>query len=121
MYLHSEMGRDSSRPRGLKSAPHLILFFALLIAPFAHAQDCPNPPATLIAPADNAENVPATVTFEWQPVTGALGYEVWARFNDTGDFEQLGGTSDTNLSEDVGPDTTVEWYVVTNFDTCKSE
>lgn len=53
------------------------------------------------------------------PVSGALGYEVWASA-DGGAFEQVGATSETTLDVDVTAGTVVEWYVVTSFSDCKS-
>lgn len=100
-------------------AAALLLFVAL--APLLRAQSsCPNPQATLVAPANGSTNVASPVTYSWNAVSGALGYEVWASF-DGDDPTEVGGTSDTALVVDVNPGTQVEWYVVTNFSDCKTE
>ncbi|MDP9362046.1 MAG: hypothetical protein M3P29_11400, partial [Acidobacteriota bacterium] len=101
----------------------LALFLAAcaIAAISARAQNaCNHPTPSLVAPANGATDVTSPVTFAWTAAPGALGYEVWASF-DGGDYQELGGTSETQLLADLDPDIDVEWYVVTNFNECKNE
>lgn len=77
--------------------------------------DCPREPAkaTLISPANGATNLASPVTFKWNAVPQALGYRVFASF-DNGTPIPLGSTTATELSADV-PAGTGYWQVQTFF------
>jgi hypothetical protein len=100
-----------------------LLLTALLLLPPAAAiaqNNCPHPAAVPQSPANGAKGVTSPVTFTWGAVPAALGYEVWAS-EGGGEFDVIGGTSDTQIVEDMPPETEVEWYVVTNFADCKNQ
>ncbi len=99
----------------------VVLLFVLLGGPILRAQSsCAHPQATPVSPANGATGVTSPVTYSWGAVPGAIGYEVWASY-DASEFIDVGGTSETTLSDDISPGTAVEWYVVTNFSDCKTE
>jgi hypothetical protein len=85
------------------------------------SEGCPDNPgkATLIAPAQNANNLSSPVTFQWNAVPNATGYRVLAAFGNAAP-ESLGITTSTQLTADV-PAGTGYWIVQTFFgDRCQS-
>ncbi|MFZ2489932.1 MAG: hypothetical protein WA208_00470 [Thermoanaerobaculia bacterium] len=80
------------------------------------AAECPTAGAKLLAPAAGAVMNESFVTFTWEPVAGAVGYELWAARAD-GAPTLLGATTATSLSHENfdGPS---EWFVRTIVDRC---
>ena len=75
---------------------------------------CNGSPTTLVAPSNNATNVPSLVTFSWTPVPGAIGYKLFVG----GDL--AGVTADTTLSR-LAPAGLVTWWVDTVFAGCPDQ
>ena len=80
------------------------------------AANCPTNGPVLVAPANNAQNVASPVTFDWNPVPGAIGYGVFAKHND-GPSTQLAETTATQLQRKL-PEGAIEWFVVAVFAAC---
>jgi len=80
------------------------------------SDDCSEASATLLSPLNGATDVTAPVTFQWVPVPDAIGYEVWAAYED-GDFEFIADTTDSSVEAWVG-DGTFTWVVITQFNGC---
>ena len=80
------------------------------------SQNCANTPPQLVAPADGATNVTPPVRLEWNAVSGAIGYVVFASHND-GAPTPVGETADTHLDHQFPPGT-IEWWVVALFNGC---
>ncbi|HEX7151746.1 MAG TPA: hypothetical protein VF618_09685 [Thermoanaerobaculia bacterium] len=80
------------------------------------AQHCPTAKPQLLSPANGATVNDSPVTFSWSPVSGAIGYQVWASL-DGGDYEQVdettGSTSQLWVTEG-----TISWIVVAQFNGC---
>jgi len=64
----------------------------------------------LVSPADGATNVPSLATFDWDAVSGATGYLLFAVVGDDG-ATALAETEDTSVQKYV-PVGTIEWWVV---------
>jgi len=83
----------------------------------ARATNCdPNAKVRLVSPPDNATNVPALMTFDWDAVPGATRYFVYAKVAD-GSFLSIGATEDTSLQK-YAPTGANEWYVLALRDGC---
>jgi VCBS repeat-containing protein len=80
------------------------------------APKCTTTPATLLAPANGAVDVPTSVTFSWSSVPNAIGYTVFGSING-GALQELGSTSapNTSLEVSLGAGTTVSWFVRARF------
>jgi hypothetical protein len=71
------------------------------------------------SPANGSNLTDSAVTFVWTPVSGAIGYELWARSSD-GSASSIGSTrSETQLTKHM-PKTTIDWFVRTLFNGCPS-
>ena len=82
----------------------------------ARAAQCSGELTQLISPANNANNVASPVDFDWNPVSGAVGYHVFVRFAG-GSPTRIGETHDTELQRDM-PEGPFEWWVVSYFAGC---
>ena len=80
------------------------------------SQNCPTNPPQLVSPADGATNVTPPVRLDWNAVSGAIGYAVFASHND-GAPTALGETTDTHLDHQFPPGG-IEWWVVALFNGC---
>ncbi len=77
---------------------------------------CSSNPATLLSPVNGAAGLTSPVTFQWSPVSGATGYQLYlAQGDDSGDL--AGSTTSTTLTTLV-PGGTVTWWIVTTFAGC---
>lgn len=81
------------------------------------SQNCTLPKAQLVAPANGA-TVTSPVRLAWNPVSGAVGYALWARFND-GPPTRVTDTTRTEGTFDLG-DGTYEWWIESFFAGCPS-
>lgn len=77
---------------------------------------CPTESATLLAPANGAENVGTLVVFEWQAVRGAVEYALLLSV-DGGTPRRVATTTETALKLEV-PAGTISWSVATSFPDC---
>ncbi|HXG59514.1 MAG TPA: hypothetical protein VNL91_10865, partial [Thermoanaerobaculia bacterium] len=77
---------------------------------------CPTAGPMLTGPPDGSSQRSRIVEFGWNPVPGAIAYELWAALDD-GDFEFIGATSQTRWAE-LMPYGTIYWGVVAQFDGC---
>jgi hypothetical protein len=69
------------------------------------------------SPASGSNLTDTAVTFVWTPVSGAIGYELWAGRAD-GTATVVGSTtSETQLTKHM-PRTVIEWFVRTFFNGC---
>ena len=83
------------------------------------AQNCGNARAELVAPANGTSVPHANVTFDWNAVEGAIGYEVYLSLAD-GTPALIGTTiAGTSLAHLV-PAGKLEWFVRALFDRCPS-
>ena len=80
------------------------------------SQSCPTAPPKLVAPPDGAQNATPPVRLDWDPVSGAIGYAVFARHND-GAPTSLDETTETHLEHHFAPGH-IEWWVVALFNGC---
>ncbi|PYQ53743.1 MAG: hypothetical protein DMF59_00865 [Acidobacteria bacterium] len=80
------------------------------------AAQCSGEAPQLVAPANNANNVTSPVHFDWNPVSGAIGYHLMARFSG-GNPTRIGETTDTDFDKKL-PEGTFEWWVVAFFVGC---
>jgi hypothetical protein len=70
------------------------------------------PGPALASPSNQASGLPSTVTFTWNPVAGALGYQFW--------ITQVGSSSrsldmvanPTKTMADLEPNATYDWWVL---------
>jgi hypothetical protein len=79
---------------------------------------CSNAAPTTIAPADNATNVSAPVTFLWSSVTDAEEYRLFIGI-DGGNMVFVGQTDDTSMTVPLLPGT-IRWFVEATFKGCPS-
>jgi len=70
---------------------------------------------TLVSPPNGAANVSSPVTFNWNAVAGAIGYNLYA--GPDASESLIGTTTDTNLTRSV-PAGTTAWYVEALFVGC---
>jgi hypothetical protein len=84
----------------------------------ARAQNCATDAPQLQSPANGATLTDAQVTLTWSPVSGAIGYVVFARAGDGG-FTRIGETNATRLTHPF-PDGLIEWFVVVLLNGCPS-
>ena len=77
----------------------------------ARNQNCSSDKPQLVSPADNAQGLTSPVTLSWNPLTGAVGYVVFARHGDGAPTAIGQTTSETTLSRNF-PDGRIEWWVV---------
>jgi hypothetical protein len=77
--------------------------------------NCPTAAPSRITPADGSTQI-STVTFGWNAVPNAIGYELWVQL-DGGDFSLVDTTSGTQDSVDLGTGQ-VAWYIVAQFNGC---
>jgi hypothetical protein len=80
------------------------------------SQNCPTAPPQLVAPPDGAANVTPPVRLDWDPVSGAIGYVVFASHDD-GAPTAIGETTETHLDHNFPPGE-IEWWVVAVFNGC---
>jgi len=80
------------------------------------AESCGNAVATLTTPANNSTTSTSIITFAWNGVAGATGYELYASLAN-GSPVLLGTTNTTTLTKEVGAGT-IKWSVRTLFDGC---
>jgi hypothetical protein len=78
---------------------------------------CATGTTRLSQPADNATLTNLTVTFSWETVAGALGYDVFLSNDGGSNFTQLFSTSTSTNSSRVLTAGTYQWYVRTRFGT----
>ncbi|MDQ6803205.1 MAG: hypothetical protein M3041_20565, partial [Acidobacteriota bacterium] len=82
------------------------------------AVNCPTQPPQLNAPANNAANVASPVHFDWNDVTNANSYRVWASFTGgTPNIIALTRDSEASISVPAG---IVEWWVDALADGCST-
>jgi hypothetical protein len=82
------------------------------------AQNCASDAPQLLAPADGATLADAQVALAWAPVSGAIGYIVFARVND-GPFTRIDETILTRMTRHF-PEGRIEWFVVVLLNGCPS-
>jgi len=82
------------------------------------AQNCPTDAPQLLAPANGATLTDSQVTLLWSPVSGAIGYVVFARVND-GAFARIDETIFTRMTRNF-PEGRIEWFVVVLLNGCPS-
>jgi hypothetical protein len=80
------------------------------------SQTCAGAPPQLVSPADGAANVTPPVRLEWNAVSGAIGYAVFASHDD-GAPTAIGETADTHLDHQFPPGR-IDWWVVALFNGC---
>jgi len=82
-----------------------------------HAESCGNATATPVSPANNSSTTTSIVTFVWNGVAGAGGYELYVSL-DNGTPVLIGNTAGaTSLTKEVGAGT-LKWFVRALFDGC---
>ncbi|MCU1229455.1 MAG: hypothetical protein JWO97_2339 [Acidobacteria bacterium] len=74
----------------------------------------------LSEPANNATLNTTSVHFDWDGVSGATLYRLFASFNG-GNFTTLMLARETEFTASVPAGTSVEWYVVASADSCATE
>jgi hypothetical protein len=79
---------------------------------------CLTAPPLLIAPADEAQQLPTNVDFFWTNVSGAQQYKLWVAVDD-GDATVLATTTSTRAQVSV-PRGRVVWFVEATFGSCGS-
>ncbi|MCM2314224.1 MAG: hypothetical protein NDJ92_03610 [Thermoanaerobaculia bacterium] len=82
----------------------------------SRSNSCPTDRPAPIAPRDGSTGVLSPVTFEWSPVTGASGYNLFAAI-DGEPAANLGFTTATKLVREL-KGTKVSWWVVATFPGC---
>ena len=82
----------------------------------AESQNCNPTPATLVAPANGANDVTPPVDFTWNPVSGAVKYVLFAQSGD-GAPTALATTERTQITHAVPPGR-IRWWIVTFFSGC---
>ncbi|MEK6372258.1 MAG: hypothetical protein AABO58_06140 [Acidobacteriota bacterium] len=82
------------------------------------AQNCATDAPQLLAPTGGATLTDSQVTLAWAPVSGAIGYIVFARVND-GAFTRIDETIFTRLSRHF-PEGRIDWFVVVVLNGCPS-
>ena len=80
------------------------------------SQNCPANPPLLVSPPDGATNVAPPVRLNWDPVSGAVGYAVFASHDD-GAPTPVGETTETRLDQRFPPGT-ITWWVIALFNGC---
>ncbi len=70
---------------------------------------------TLVKPLGGT--VASPIEFEWQAVSGATAYTVFAKIGG-GDFTELGTTTSTKLTASLGSDGSMEWFVIATIPGC---
>jgi hypothetical protein len=78
---------------------------------------CSSNPTTLLSPANGATGLTSPVTFQWTPVSGATGYQLYIAEANISSGDLAGTTTSTSLTTLV-PGGTVTWWVVTQFAGC---
>lgn len=80
---------------------------------------CPTTPPQLVSPANNSVPTTRLVTFQWNGITNATGYELWVATGGKSDFVLYGVTDPkTTQLEKFVPDDIVDWYVVARLSGC---
>jgi hypothetical protein len=82
------------------------------------AQNCSTDAPQLLAPANGTTVTDSQVTLLWSPVSGAIGYIVFARVND-GAFTRIDETILTRMTRNF-PEGRIEWFVVVLLNGCPS-
>ena len=82
------------------------------------AQNCPTDAPQLLTPNNNATPNDAQVTLSWSPVSGAIGYVVFARVDD-GPFTRLEETTATRLTRHFA-EGKITWFVAVMLNGCPS-
>jgi hypothetical protein len=100
----------------LNGCPNLRSTRSTFVVP--RAQNCATDAPQLLAPANGATLTDSQVTLDWAPVSGAIGYVVFAR-NADGPFTRLDETTRTRLTRHF-PEGTTEWFVVVLLSGCPS-
>ncbi|HET8775870.1 MAG TPA: hypothetical protein VFP80_18880, partial [Thermoanaerobaculia bacterium] len=80
------------------------------------APECGTQVPQLITPANGALLVTGSITFQWTPVSGASGYEVWLSL-ENGTPTLAGATTQTSLTAAV-PEGRLQWFVRVLTDRC---
>ena len=75
----------------------------------AAAAQCSGELPRIVLPADNATNVTSPVRLDWDPVSGAFGYQVFARYAG-GAITLIGEARGTEITRDL-PEGSTEWWV----------
>jgi hypothetical protein len=83
------------------------------------AQNCPTDAPQLLAPANGTTLSDALVTLSWSPVSGAIGYVVFARAAD-GPFTRIAETIERSLTRPFPDSLDIQWYVVVLLNGCPS-
>jgi hypothetical protein len=83
------------------------------------AQNCPADAPQLLTPANGASLTDTLVTLSWSPVSGAIGYVVFARAGD-GPFTRIEETPNRSVTRPFIDNILFEWYVVTLLNGCPS-
>ncbi|MFZ2491761.1 MAG: hypothetical protein WA208_09770, partial [Thermoanaerobaculia bacterium] len=82
------------------------------------ANVCPSDAASLISPPDKANTADASVTFRWDPKSGAIGYELWAIYaGGTPTLLQATDAKSLTVTRNAVSGAT-EWFVRTLYDRC---
>ncbi len=82
----------------------------------ARGTNCPTTAAQLVTPANNATNIASPVLFTWTPVSGAIGYALFARHDD-GPATALTETTTAQFQKKL-PDGAFDWWIVALFPNC---
>jgi len=80
------------------------------------AANCGSEKPQIVSPANSATNVASPVTLDWNPVSGAVGYAVFLRYNG-GSPTRVGTTMLTSLTRRL-PEGSFEWWVMAFFAGC---
>jgi len=75
------------------------------------SQNCGDTKPRLVSPADGTQNLTSPVTLSWEPLTGAIGYVVFARHGD-GAPTAIGKTASETTLQHNFPDGRIEWWVL---------
>ena len=76
----------------------------------------------LTSPENNVEDISTNVNFKWEPVEGAVSYDIEIAYQDDFDIIEFGrlGIEETNISVNLIPERTYYWRVRTNTGFSKS-
>src|SRR5262249_39340707 len=82
-------------------------------------QNCPTDAPQLLTPANGATLNSSPVTMSWSPVSGAIGYVVFARAGD-GPFTRIEETNNRSITHPWPDGVAIDWYVVVLLSGCPS-
>lgn len=83
---------------------------------FTASGSCVTRPAVLNSPADN-ETTGSPIAFDWEPVGGAVGYNVWVSVDGKFPIVVASTTVETEASARVSSGQ-IRWFVESRFDRC---